>query len=236
MTPRMRRWLLALLTLAAAGVVFIGEDAREPNGPLPIDRSVLRYSLDHRTSAWIAIARALSHIGDPLPLAGLAIVTTVLLWTIRRSIVQAAIPLSALLLGAAIEFTTKRIIARPRPPAIYHILPESDPSFPSGHATGSAAFFVALALVLSPRLRTTAGRVVLLLASGLLAAAVGFSRVVLGVHWLSDVAAGWLLGVAVAVSVVLLSPRLAARDQRRAPGRSTPTDLDQTPTSGPEAV
>jgi membrane-associated phospholipid phosphatase len=77
-------------------------------------------------------------------------------------------------------------------------------AFPSGHATDAAAFCLAAALTLAntiARQRTT--QALLVVAGVLLAGVVGISRLVLGVHWLSDVVAGWALGSAIAVAVTV---------------------------------
>lgn len=98
----------------------------------------------------------------------------------------------------------KALTDRPRPFYGQAIpLPESS-AFPSGHATGAAAVLCVAAVLLAPAARRTA----VVSAAGALAVAVGASRVVLGVHWTSDVVAGWALGAAwVAVCVLLRRPR-----------------------------
>jgi membrane-associated phospholipid phosphatase len=79
-------------------------------------------------------------------------------------------------------------------------------SFPSAHATYAAAFFIAAALTLAlTSARERWEKPVLLAGGAALAGLVGVSRLVLAVHWLSDVIAGWALGTAVAVTVVMLA-------------------------------
>ena len=85
----------------------------------------------------------------------------------------------------------KGLVGRPRPEL--GLLAGLDPSFPSGHTAGAAATFAACAVVLgrgsSPRVQATLTGV----GAGL-AVAVGASRVLLGVHWFSDVVGGLILG------------------------------------------
>jgi membrane-associated phospholipid phosphatase len=206
------RWgAVAVVVAALGGVVFIGEDAREPHGPLPIDTSVLHNAVVHRSSALVSVARVLSHMGDPLVLLVIAVLATALLWRRFRTVFPTVLPIGALLVAAVIEATAKRVIGRPRPPVVYHLVAESSASFPSGHATGSAAFYVALALVLSPSLRHRAARVTAVAGALVLAALIAAARVVLGVHWVSDVTAGWLLGVSCAVAAGLVADALLGR-------------------------
>lgn len=110
----------------------------------------------------------------------------------------------------------KVAVDRPRP---FERIPEADPllggivgnSFPSGHATTSAAGALALALI-APRLAPYLA---------LLAGAVAFSRIYVGVHYPLDVVAGALLGFAVACAVLvgvrLLRPTSGVRPRRAAP-------------------
>lgn len=199
---------LAVMAATLGGVLLIGEDAREPHGPLPIDQRVLHDAVDYRTSAVVSGARILSHLGDPVVLVVLAFLATALLWRRFRSVFPTVLPLGALFVAAAIEATVKQIIGRPRPPVMYHLVTETDASFPSGHATGSAAFYVALALVLAPLLRHRAARAATVAAAVVLAALIGLARVLLGVHWVTDVVTGCLLGVACAVAAGLVAEAL----------------------------
>jgi undecaprenyl-diphosphatase len=86
-------------------------------------------------------------------------------------------------------------------------------SFPSGHATTSAAVALAVILVVW-RLGSRAGRWVVVAAVALTAAAVGFSRMVLGVHFLSDVVGGWIGALALVSALAAALPP----ERRRADG------------------
>lgn len=113
---------------------------------------------------------------------------------------QAAVMAAAVFLAWASSETTKALYARPRPDLVPHAVHVYTGSFPSGHSTLSAACYLTLAMLvasLEPRRRTKA------LAYGLAGSVlvgVGFSRVYLGVHYPSDVLAGWCLGAAWALA------------------------------------
>ena len=94
--------------------------------------------------------------------------------------------------AGAIELYTlaKNVVDRPRPPMHLWLTTASSWAFPSGHATQSLSTFAALALVCAACLPTVR-RPALALAA-VVAAGVGWSRVYLGVHWATDVLAGWL--------------------------------------------
>ena len=95
--------------------------------------------------------------------------------------------------GSAIANLDKLLVARPRP-LVHHLDSVSSFSFPSGHTTQSAAFYLALliALLLSNPSRSRAATAAL--ATGVLLAGIALSRVYLGVHYPTDVTAGLLLG------------------------------------------
>ncbi len=113
--------------------------------------------------------------------------------------------------GAAGLYTiVKPVVGEARPPATVWIGHFDGAAFPSGHVTQAVAFYGVLALVLSVRLSLRA-RAFLWTGAGFIAAAVGASRIYLGAHWLTDVLAGYALGVAwialvMAVSLVLAPP------------------------------
>ncbi|MDN5750145.1 MAG: phosphatase PAP2 family protein, partial [Pseudonocardia sp.] len=89
----------------------------------------------------------------------------------------------------------KILIDRPRPPAAVQVIAENNESLPSGHAT-MATVVVGSLVVLAWAGRGALGRVLTATGALLWIGAVGLTRVYLGVHWFSDVVAGWLVGAA----------------------------------------
>jgi undecaprenyl-diphosphatase len=89
----------------------------------------------------------------------------------------------------------KGIVERVRPENALNLYGMTDPSFPSGHAALAAAFFVALAYVFAPHINSWIKRETAIAFCVVAALAVGMSRIILNVHWASDVIAGWCLGV-----------------------------------------
>lgn len=109
---------------------------------------------------------------------------------------HALVLVGAVLLAQVTSELAKVIYARPRPDLVSHGSYVYSGSFPSGHSMLSAATYLTLAmLIASLEPKPGAKRMVYGVAIGLMLA-VGFSRVYLGVHWPSDVLAGWSLGAA----------------------------------------
>jgi len=122
---------------------------------------------------------------------------------------SAAIMLASIGTASFAVGTLKEFFMRARPDyaatSILHLAGAvlEDPSFPSGHAAMAAAFFTAFAYLLAPRMRTWVKRELVILFSVLAIIAIGLSRILLNVHWVSDVIAGWALGVFLATACIL---------------------------------
>ena len=96
--------------------------------------------------------------------------------------------------GFAVMLALKAGFARPRPEAVPRLIDIAEFSFPSGHAMMSAAIYVTLAVMLARGLRQRTARSALIAAAVLLSLVIGFTRTYLGVHYPSDVMAGWAAG------------------------------------------
>jgi undecaprenyl-diphosphatase len=115
-------------------------------------------------------------------------------------VVQAATVGASLLISGF-----KRLYGRVRPPAAERLMTESNPALPSGHALGSIVVLGVLAAVVVLVTHRAVLRIGALAAGALGVVVIGVSRLYLGVHWLTDVVTGWLLGGAwLAVGVTTL--------------------------------
>ena len=214
---RLRGWLdltwQGLLALAAAivavGVTLtvlggVSEDVTQHNGLATRDLANLRLFADHRPDIVVHAARIVSELGGVVVLALIAIGAGLLLWRRGLPIAAAAAPLFALGAAAALADLAKQLVDRGRPPVSLRLAAESEASFPSGHATNSAAMFLTLGLVMGVFLfRRPLARIAIVAVTGVFAGAIGASRLVLGVHWPTDVLAGWALGATVALGVTI---------------------------------
>jgi membrane-associated phospholipid phosphatase len=160
----------------------------------------------------LVTARALAFVGSSLGATLVTGAVVIIQLCLRRW--RAAIALTAAVgLGAVGSTMLKLVSERPRPSD--GLLDLTTFSFPSGHTTWAAAFAATLALGL-PRVWTT------IAASGWIAF-MAWSRTYLGVHWLSDVAAGALLGISLALIVDGVLTRLSTRLRWLQPARPTDT-------------
>src|SRR5262249_26292441 len=146
-------------------------------------------------------------IGSQVVLTPLAAITAIAL-LVRRRVVLACLLLAGWGGAIGLYTLTKHSVQRMRPPMnIWLTDVGRSSSFPSGHATQSMATFLALAFVVAawlPNARRPARVLAVALAAG-----IGWSRVYLGVHWATDVAAGWVIGL-IWIAIVVWLARVAA--------------------------
>lgn len=98
--------------------------------------------------------------------------------------------------AVALSSVAKELFARPRPDLFEHGTRVFTLSFPSAHAVVSATVATAFAVILAIRAEEPTARMAIYLACGAVAFLIGASRIYLGVHWPTDVVAGWALGLA----------------------------------------
>lgn len=198
---------LAIVALAAASTVLakVSEDVLARNGLETSDASNLQSVVAHRSAWLVDTARWFTQIGSIGLLVVIATVVGALLWFKGARLAVAAAPLVSLLAAGAVAALVKVLVARDRPPVALRLVTETEPSFPSGHSTDSAALFVAIGIVVAAvLLRRPIARALSVAAGFVAAALVGVSRLVLGVHWPTDVLAGWALGTVVAVATTTM--------------------------------
>jgi undecaprenyl-diphosphatase len=185
---------LSLIVIVAGGAVLgvLGLLVRTNSSLLRIDSSVAPWGEQHMTSFSQSMLDFVTSFGGTGVIVG-ATLCVFLLEMIRRPSRWLPLFLAAVVIGQTLMSTEiKNVVDRVRPTAnpIAHTL---GPSFPSGHTTGAAACFAAFALVLG-RGRSRNTQAVLAGAAVFVALAVAASRVLLGVHWLTDVFGGLALG------------------------------------------
>ena len=128
----------------------------------------------------------------------LTLVTTLvilfLLFTKRHA--TALFVLASIIGGWLISSGLKLGVARPRPSVVSHLVEVHDMSFPSGHAMLSAVTYLTLAALLTRTQQSLAIRIYLMAAAAFLTLLIGLSRLMLGVHFPTDVLGGWCAGAA----------------------------------------
>lgn len=196
------RLLVALLAIAVSvwGFVSIAEMVHE-GSTQQLDERVVRAFRDREDPSRLAggevaeeLTRDITALGSVpvLVICVLAVGGFLLLERLHRSLALVA---SASIGGTIWTFALKELFARPRPSLEAHV-ETSASSFPSGHSALSAVIYLTLAVLLARLVERRAVRVYVIGVAALTTIAIGITRVALGMHYPSDVLAGWMLGLA----------------------------------------
>jgi undecaprenyl-diphosphatase len=142
------------------------------------------------------------------PLPVFALVLFLFLW--RRGLrLLACFPLAAFVSAAVLLELAKEIVRRVRPHPWFGFPTPTSWSFPSGHSLDSTTCYLVFAVVLMAVVRRRLPRGFILAVGIALPLMIGFTRVYLGVHWPTDVLAGWVAGFCLAVGLIASQRRVA---------------------------
>jgi len=187
--------VLAGASVGAAGiavVLLIG--LAIGHWPFAFDRAIIVGLRDWGGPSWLPkVAADVTALGGGVILTIVVLLATGLL-AVQRLWLSAAATLAASISGGLVVSLVKTEVARPRPDLVDHLVQVSNMSFPSGHSANSAIVYLTLAGLASQVTVSAAARRYILVMAILMVGAIGCSRVYLGVHWPSDVLAGWSFG------------------------------------------
>lgn len=143
-----------------------------------------------RTQTWVGAARLVTTLGDWQVFAVLVVLAS-LFFLYKKRYMFLGFLLGSVVSGNVVLFALKYILGRERPTGV-DLIEASGYSFPSGHVFLATIFWIALAYTLTNQNRE---RLYLWLLPAILIPLIALSRVVLSVHWFSDIAAGFLFGI-----------------------------------------
>ncbi len=149
-----------------------------------------------RTPGLDALALAASAIGSVIGNAVLCVASVALVWFLTRRWWLSALPAVALALHVVVHFTTSTLVARPRPEVERLDVGQPTASFPSGHVGATTAQLLVLVLVFFLLVESRAWRAAVVTTVAAFVAVLGWSRVYLGMHHVTDVVWGVVNGVA----------------------------------------
>lgn len=224
-----RQWAAAAALLAgliAVSVLAVGftallDDALEGDGIAQFDEPVVAWLAAHR-EGWLNTALTLvTHLGDPpAQTIWLIVACTLSAWR-SRSWLPVILGLVGGIGISVILVTAKTLVGRQRPELPFALVDSHGFSFPSGHAAGAAAVGLLCAWMLSRWVvHRWAAQVAVWALTITAIIMIGFSRLYLGVHFVTDVLAGWLLGTAWTTTVILVTAWWSRPERPRIlPGR-----------------
>ncbi len=221
-TASQKRWyqfisLSLLLGLAAAigALIFFGWLADEVlEGETRHFDEVTRAAVHQLASPVLTtIMRGLSFVGSTLALtiASIAVVVRLLM---RKLGHEAKLFALTMLGGALLNMTLKLAFKRTRPVPFFNLSPPETYSFPSGHSLMSACFFGALAALLTARIKSRRVRVIIWIVATAMFLLIGLSRIYLGVHYTTDVIAGFTAALIWVLMIRFVELQLKRRRDR----------------------
>ena len=200
---------LVLLSLGLFGFFKLTEEVVEGD-TRGFDQSVLLWFRNKADLSdpigpqWLEVVmRDITALGGLLILGLLTIAACGYLWLTQRHKLALFVAVS-IPAGSLLNTLLKEYFTRPRPDIVPHGTGAALSSFPSGHAMMSAVVFLTLGALLSLSTENTRIKIYILFWSVFLTVIVGISRVYLGVHWPTDIIAGWIAGGTWAVLCLLV--------------------------------
>ncbi len=187
-----KRWILSIVALIL--FILILEDVLEQE-IYKFDETIYNFISKAISDNVSKVAKVITTIGSAYVIIPVAIVSVIYFWKKKES--------KYIAINLAIIFASnqilKRIIARPRPNE-FRIVEETGYSFPSGHSMISMAFYGLFIYLIYKKINNKYLKWTLIILLSILIILIGVSRIYLGVHYASDVCAGFLLSIAYLVA------------------------------------
>ena len=218
------RVLVGFLALAA-GLFALGKLASEvaEGDTFALDKAILKGLRTAQDAAvpigpsWLKTAMVdFTALGGTPVLTLITVLAVGFLFAVRKFRAAGFVALS-ISGGAILSTAIKSYFVRPRPEIVPHLVEVTSPSFPSGHSMNSAIVYLTLAVLLARTQGRRTVQVYLIAAALALTLLIGCTRVFLGVHWPSDVLAGWSVGAAWAAASSVAAKVLQNRDEIEKP-------------------
>lgn len=184
--------LLALIPMFLGGfIAFSGDKYYE------IEKAIFN-AVRTLSPAFDIPSRLITELGSAVGVISLTAIILIVTAITKKYFFSFGLPVAVTsLVSRIVNITAKNIIDRPRPD--FKVLEASETSFPSGHAQNNMAFYIAILLAVLLIVTAPKWRIVLKISLIALPVIIGITRIYFGVHYVSDVLAGWGIGVIVAV-------------------------------------
>jgi undecaprenyl-diphosphatase len=218
----------AVLTVIAVAVGALIVDVLADGWLGARDLSVARWFADQRSHTVNHLAQIGAALADAYTLIPVIAIASVLFVVLFKRWNETVFLLTTILLEKAVFVTTTYIVNRDRPPVGQLDGAPPTSSYPSGHVAASVVFYVVCAIVICWHVRFTLIRVLVWTIAILVPIAVAVSRMILGMHFLTDVTVGAVLGAVAIVIGLRLTRRTLCDLDRRTEAQQATAERDRT--------
>lgn len=178
--------------------------------PLQIDLSLQQFFISMRTDLLTPLMKVVTHSTDTITI----VILCAVLVLIPATRLKTGLPLATVALtNMGIYKAMKHIFLRARPDEVYHLVEQGGYSFPSGHSATSMLVYGLLFYLIGRHCRNRKLKVLLQAICSILVLTVGPSRLYVGVHWATDVMAGWCVGASVLMLTIYLIERFGKMNE-----------------------
>ena len=207
-------WAVLAASITAIGLLLTKAVLSDGHGRW--DESINRWLAEHRVAFWNHVTSAATFVANTLPVIVLLVLVAAVLVLLHRWR-EALFLVGALGFELTVFLVANAVVYRPRPDVPRLDSTPSTGSFPSGHIAATLALWCGTALIVNGTVRNRVVRIVAWIVAALVSLTVAFARTYRGMHHLTDVVAGALLGVgALAASAFAVRVVIAVGERRRA--------------------
>ena len=202
---------IIIILAAVCGFITWKVAAVGPDYVTAADLAVQQWFLGIRNGFLNVAVTLLTHTTDTITIV---ILCALLILSPIPGRLKYGMPVTLTALGdMAVYKTMKHIFLRQRPDVMYHLVEQGGYSFPSGHSATSVAVYGLLFYLIRRHCRNPLAKIVLSGVCLFLAVGVGPSRLYVGVHWFTDVLAGWCIGGIAALTAIVILEKLEERHE-----------------------
>ena len=198
--------LTGLILAGLSGTLFgwVGEEVLESD-TVHLDSRVRDLVHNQAEAPLTVVMICVSQIGSTIPVVTFTLLALLIFWL--RKMKREAVLLGIAILGAGVlTYLLKMAFHRSRPTPYFGLPTPADFSFPSGHSLVAVCFYLVLAHLGSSRFQSAGIRVVIWSFAVIMLLLIGFSRIYLGLHYASDVVAGYAAGFVWVAAIVAVEP------------------------------
>ncbi|MBQ4650189.1 MAG: phosphatase PAP2 family protein [Firmicutes bacterium] len=178
--------------------------------PLGIDLTLQQAFINMRVDILTPFMKVVTHSTDTITI----VILCAVLVLVPMTRLKVGLPLTAAaLINMGIYKAMKHIFLRARPDVVYHLVEQGGYAFPSGHSATSMLVYGLLFYLIGKYCNNQKLKVLLQAICGILVLTVGPSRLYVGVHWATDVMAGWCVGAAVLMATVYIIERFGKKNE-----------------------